>query len=372
MKVVIAPDSFKGSLSSTEVARAAAKAVADCFPSCSTVTVGAADGGEGTVRAMTAALGGDLIKVMVSDPLGRQVEAEYGKAGDTAVIETAAACGLVLLSPEERNPMDTSTFGVGEMILDALGRGCGRFIIGLGGSATNDGGTGMLSALGVRFLDSEGREIRGCGGSLGKIVDMDCSGIPESLSRCSFTVACDVDTPFCGPSGAAEVFAPQKGAGPEQVKILDMGMAGFAGLVKDKLGRDIAAIPGSGAAGGLGGAFSAFLGARLRSGVDMVLDAIGFDSLLEGADLVITGEGRADGQTPKGKTAAGILRRAGRAGIPTVLIAGEVENSEALESLGFRDIIRVTPEGMPLEVAMDPEVAAGNIYRALVDYFGRR
>lgn len=368
-RIVIASDSFKGSLSSEEVARAAAKAVRARFPSCEVAELSVADGGEGTSVALTQSLGGSFVSCSVHDPLGRPTGASYGIAGDTAIIEMAAASGLPLLSKEERNPLVTSTFGTGEMIADALFRGCRRFLVGIGGSATNDGGTGMLAALGVRFLDTDGAAIEPCGGSLAYIARIDLSAMLPALREASFTVACDVDTPFCGPEGASAVFAPQKGATEAQVAELEAGMASFAALVRSSLGVDIADMPGAGAAGGLGGAFHAFLGAMLCSGIDMVLDAAGFDSLLAGASLVITGEGKADSQTPKGKTATGILRRAKAAGVPALLIAGKVGSSPELLGMGFKDILQVTPEGMPLEEAMQPEVASDNIYNTLYSYF---
>ena len=336
-KIVVASDSFKGSLSSAQVAEAVEKAVLTSLPKAEVVKVNVADGGEGTVDAVTEALGGSMVYARVSDPLRRPVLAKYGVAGDLAIIEVAAACGLTLLKPEERNPRQTDTYGVGELILDAIHRGCNRFLIGLGGSATNDGGRGMLSVPG--FL--------------------------EAVAEKSFTVACDVDTPFVGPNGASRVFGPQKGASLDDVEILDLQLQEYAKEILERTGVDVSDMPGAGAAGGLGGAFASFMHAKLVPGVEMVLDAIRFTDFLLDADLVITGEGKSDFQTPKGKTPVGVLSRAKKAGIPVVLIAGKVETCEELESLGFHEIIQVTPAGMSLAEAMNPEIAAQNIRQAV-------
>lgn len=367
MKIVIASDSFKGSLTSLQVADAAACGVMDVLPGCDVVRVNVADGGEGTVSALVGGLGGEFMNLTVSDPLGRPVNVSYGvvEGGHTAVMEMSAASGLPLLGMDERNPMLTSTYGTGEMIAHALGRGCRKFLVGIGGSATNDAGTGMLSALGYRFLDRNGRQLRGCGASLGEICSVDSSGAVCGLDAAEFIVACDVDNPFCGMDGAAFVFAPQKGAGPDMVDELDRGMSRFAGTIKSFSGMDITSIPGAGAAGGLGGAFLAFLNAELVPGIEMVLDAIHFDSIIAGADIVITGEGRIDSQTAMGKAPSGILNRACRQGIPVIAIGGKVEYSGPVSSMGFASVVQVTPDGMPLEVAMSEEVAAANVRRAV-------
>ncbi|MGN0188175.1 MAG: glycerate kinase [Candidatus Cryptobacteroides sp.] len=364
-KIVIASDSFKGSLSSLQVAESAALGIVGVLPGCEIVKVGIADGGEGTVDAVVRGTGGRFIRKSVMNPLMRPVEAVYGilPDGETAVIEAAAASGLTLLDPSERNPLLTTTYGTGELIMDALSGGCRRFVIGIGGSATNDGGTGMLSALGFRFLDSCGNVLDGVGGNLGKIVSVDASEVPACVRDAVFTVACDVDTPFCGPVGAARVFAPQKGASPEMVEMLDEGMRSFACVIRDFLGTDVASCPGAGAAGGLGGAFKAFLGAELRSGVDMVLDAVGFDRLLEGADLVITGEGKIDSQTAKGKAPSGVLKRAAAKGIPVVAIGGLVVRDSVPD--GFAAVFQVTPQDMPLSEAMRQETASQNVSRTV-------
>lgn len=324
LRVVIASDSFKGSLTSAEVARSIVSGIRSVIPDCECIELSIADGGEGTVDALMAALGGSRVNCRVHDPLMREIRASYAVLGDghTAVIDTASASGLALLSNGERNPLKTSTFGTGEMIMDALHRGCSHFLVGLGGSATNDGGMGLFSALGYRFLDNAGRTLPGCGESLVNVADIDFSAVHPGLEAASFTVACDVDTPFCGPDGAAYVFSPQKGAGAEDVAMLDRGLANFADVIHQCLGRDIVNVPGSGAAGGLGGGFLAFSNAVLKSGIDMVLDAIGFDSIIDGADLVITGEGRIDSQTFRGKAPYGVMLRARARRIPVYAIGG--------------------------------------------------
>ncbi len=367
MKIVIASDSFKGSLSSSQVADAVSEGVRAIYPSAEIIKIKVADGGEGMTDAIIDNTEAELLTLRISDPLGRRINAVYGliNNGTTAVIESAAASGLMLLSPHERNPLLTSTFGTGEMIADALRRGCRRFMIGLGGSATNDGGIGMLTALGYKFMDSNGQVLAGNGYSLNEISSIDSSEAIPSLAESEFIVACDVDNPFFGPYGAAQVFAPQKGANAEMVNMLDKGLQCFAGIIHKYCGRDISAVPGTGAAGGLGGAMLAFLNARLVRGIDMILDAVDFDKLICGADLVISGEGKIDEQTARGKVPYGVLKRAQNQGIPVLAIAGKVENSNIVDSLGFSFIIQTSPEGMPTEIAMQPEIAKNNISSAV-------
>lgn len=336
-KIVIACDSYKGCLSSSEVARAAAEGVAEVYPDCEIVRLAVADGGEGTVDALVETLGGHLEWAEVSDPLGRPVKAVYGVAGDLAIIESAAACGLTLLSKEERNPLIATTKGLGELILAAIDNGSRRFLIGLGGSATNDGGMGMISA----------------------------DGFLERTRGLSFTVACDVDTPYIGAHGASRVFGPQKGASEEGVEILEERLRGYALKILKDTGIDVTDMEGAGAAGGLGGAFRAYLGAELKRGVDLVLDQIGFDSIIDGADLVITGEGCSDYQTLKGKTAAGVLERAKRKGIPVMLVSGAIRDGQMLRDGGFGVIAAASPQGMSLAEAMRPETAEHNIYETV-------
>lgn len=370
-KIVIASDSFKGSISSMEIAGIVAEAASEVFPECETVRLEMADGGEGTTDALCRALGGEMVKCEVHGPFREKVISEYAIVdvpgeGLTAVIEMSQASGLPLIPTGLRNPMLTTTFGTGELILDALGRGCRHFLIGIGGSATNDGGTGMLAALGWRFLDSDGKELPPVGASLEKIASVDSSGKNPALNGCTFITACDVDNPFCGPDGAAFVFGPQKGAGPEEVRLLDKGLESFASVIQESTGTNVKEIPGAGAAGGLGGALMAFLGSRLTPGAEMVLDVIGFDSLAEGADLVITGEGKMDGQTLKGKAPLCVLKHASKLGIPTIAIAGMISDPILLKDLGYKDIICINPPGLPTEEAMNPETARRNLHDTAV------
>lgn len=336
-KIVIACDSYKGCLSSSQVADAAAKGVTEVFPDCEITKLAVADGGEGTVEALVTTLGGHIEWTEVSDPLGRPVKAAYGITGDLAIIESAAACGLTLLTKEERNPLITTTKGLGELILAAIDKGCRRFLIGLGGSATNDGGMGMV----------------GVPGFLGKTRGVE------------FTVACDVDTPYIGKNGASRVFGPQKGASAQDVEVLEERLRGYALKIMEDTGIDVSNMAGAGAAGGLGGAFRAYLGAELKRGVDLVLDQIDFDSAIVGADLVITGEGCSDYQTLKGKTAAGVLERAKRKGIPVMLVSGAIRDGQMLRDGGFGIIAAASPKEMSLAEAMRPETAEHNIYETV-------
>ena len=365
-RIVVAADSFKGSLSSLEVAEAFACGFHRVFPHCKVEKVAVADGGEGTVEALVQTLGGERVSVMVHDPLMRPIEACYGivNGGRTAVIEMSAASGLPLLTAQERNPLNTTTYGTGEMIADAFGRGCREFLIGIGGSATNDAGVGMLRALGFRFLDAEGAELVGGGEILEHIYSINNSGALPSLRDAEFRVACDVTNPLYGPEGAAYVFAPQKGADEAMVERLDAGLKNFAEVVKQYNGEDMATLSGAGAAGGLGGGFKALLGAHLERGVDMVLEAIRFADIIKECDLVVTGEGRLDSQTMMGKTPSGVLQMAKSQGIPCVAIGGAIEKCKELEQSGFAVMLSVTPEDMPLVRAMRREVAMANVERA--------
>lgn len=369
-KIVIASDSFKGSLSSLEVAHAATAGIRRVFPDSEIICMETADGGEGTSATLTRTLKGTTVTATVSDPLGRKIKAEYGIADvegkKTAVMEMSQASGLTLLSASERNPLLTSTYGTGEMILDAIGRGCRRFLIGIGGSATNDGGTGMLEALGFRFMDTKGQKITGlCGANISMIASIDGSMVPHEVLESEFIIACDVETPFWGPEGAAAVFGPQKGATPDTVAILEEGMQNLGKVVMRDLGIDLSTVKGSGAAGGLGGAFHAFLNARLRSGIDIVLDAVGFDDAIRNADLIITGEGKIDSQTSRGKVISGITARAKKHGIPVIAIAGIVDMDEdSIKRSGLTAVCAIVPRPQnesDLEHAMRPEVALHNI-----------
>lgn len=369
MKIIAALDSFKGSLTSLEAGEACAAGIRSVLPSAEVRVVPVADGGEGTVEALTAALKGRFQECIVRGPLGEPVTAVYGISADarTAVMEMSQASGLTLVPKKERNPLRTSTYGTGEMIVDAFRRGCRHIIMGIGGSATVDGGTGMMSALGVRFLDAQGRGLEGCGGNLDRIMSIDARGLDEALYGCRFSVACDVSNPLTGENGAPRIFGPQKGASPSMVEELEKGMCNYARVLNTYAGRDVASLPGAGAAGGVGAAMTAFWGAGLFPGAELMLDTIGFDRIIEGADLIITGEGRLDGQTLMGKTPFGILRAAKKHNIPVIAVGGSVENRDALLVSGFTGVYTVTPEGMSIEEAMIPEVAKANVARACAE-----
>lgn len=338
MKILIASDSYKGTYSSLEVASALEEGFKAVDGNVEVRKLAVADGGEGTVDAIMAAKCGEWITCRVHDPLGRPIDSKYALCSDVAVVEVAQASGLPLLSREERNPMQTSSFGSGELIADALKRGCRKFIVGLGGSATNDCGMGLMSALGVKFLDKNGMALKPVGESLSKVDRLDLESMSVEAKESHFTVICDVDAPLYGPKGAAHTFAPQKGAGSDEVIALDEGLAHFGNLLEKTFSKEICSIPGAGAAGGIGAAFCAFLDSELKPGVDVVLDAVDFDRYLDWADLVITGEGMMDSQTPTGKTPAGILRRALSRNKTTVAVAGKVNHCESLDKMGFAKI----------------------------------
>jgi len=350
MKIVVASDSFKGSLSSREVG----KAVREAFPDDEVTVVPAADGGEGTVEA----LGGERVEKTVQDPLGRPVKAAYGWIGERrlAIIETAAASGLTLLTAEQRNPLTTSTYGTGELIRDALEKGAASILLGLGGSATHDAGTGLLEALGWQFPDEDGNPLKGCGGNLSRI-----RKIVKGTLPCPLLLACDVQTRL---PEAAEVFAPQKGADPDAVRILTEGTAHFAKL----LGEDAETVPGGGAAGGIAATLHVLTGARISRGADLVLEAAGFDAALDGADLVITGEGRIDAQTPLGKVPAAVSARSRRKGVPVLALCGTLVPCAEVERLGFQEILPITPEGTPLETALRKDFARERIRAVLTSF----
>lgn len=376
-KIVIASDSFKGCLSSKEVAACGERALHRLLPDCEVVQIPVADGGEGTVACLTSALGGEEVMASVHDPLGRIITAHYGwiATTQTAIIEMATASGLPLIRPEERNPWLTSTYGTGELIRDALQKGCRNFLIAIGGSATNDGGLGLLQALGYCFLDKQGQPLPGCGGSLSQIEQIDTSHIIPELQHCQFTVACDVTNPFYGEMGAAYVFAPQKGADPEMVEALDRGLRHFAQVIQQTQGLSIDNLPGAGAAGGLGGGLIAFLGATLKPGIEMVLDALRFDEQIKGADLIFTGEGKLDAQTCMGKTPIGILRRAEQQGIPVIALGGCVEESDTLVHQGFLAALPILPYPVSMAQAMESSFAKENLERTITQltriYFQR-
>lgn len=357
MKIILAPDSFKGNLSSTEVAAAIEKGIKRVLPGARCVKIPMADGGEGTVQSLLAACGGRLVSCEVKGPLGRRVQSCYGMLADnkTAVIEMATASGLGLVSDKSKNPLKTTTYGTGELICQALDDGAKEIIIGIGGSATNDGGVGMAQALGVAFRDGAGRVIRqnGSGAMLRKIEGIDMSGVHPRLARARIQVASDVDNPLCGRRGAAYVFAPQKGATPAMVKTLDANLRHLAKVVKRELGADVAAIPGAGAAGGLGAGLMVFAGAELKSGFGIVSQAASLEKRLRSADLVFTGEGRVDFQTAFGKTPAGVAKLAGKHGVPVIAIGGGLAD-DARENFaqGIDGLEPAVARAMPLREAL--------------------
>lgn len=355
MKIVIAPDSFKECLSAPEVGACLAEAVRAAVPGAEVVVVPVADGGEGTVRALVAATKGKLVKARVKGPLGEPLEAEFGLLADgsSAVIEMAAASGLGLIPPEKRNPLVTTTFGTGELIRKALDAGASRILVGIGGSATVDGGGGMAEALGVRLLDEKAKPIGAGGGALARLHSIDVCARDPRLEEADVQVACDVDNPLLGANGAARVYAPQKGATPEMVAQLEKNLEHFADVIASQLGMDVRNVPGAGAAGGLGAGLLAFLNARLRPGVEMVLEAAELPKHLEGADLVITGEGKLDGQSAFGKAPVGVARLAKRAGVPVIAIVGALgEGCEKVLEAGIDAYYSVIPAPMTLEEAM--------------------
>ena len=362
-RIILAFDSFKGCASSQEIAAAARQGITDCLAGCEVVTVPVADGGEGTAEAICASLPVERVSCRVHDPLMCLIEATYGITADgtTAVMEMAAASGLPLVPPEKRNPLLTTTWGTGEMIADALSRGCRRIVMGIGGSATNDAGTGLLAALGYRFLDDQGEELFPAGKNLERIDRIDESGANEALRETTFTIACDVNNPFYGTRGAAAIYAPQKGASPDDVAFLEKGMVHYARVIESSKHIDISTIPGAGAAGGLGGGMLPFLRAELHSGIDIVLEMLRFDEIIRGADLILTGEGKLDRQTGMGKALGGVLRHAKREQVPVIALGGCVEDCEVLNQMGFAGVFSIQPAPVSLQQAMDRAFALQNI-----------
>ena len=371
MKVAIAIDSFKGSLSSVAAGNAAAEGVKRVFPNAECMVRPLADGGEGTVDALVAGLGGELKRVTVTGPAGKPVNAKYGLLPDGVVVmEMAEAAGITLVSGEEKNPLFTTTYGVGEMILDAVKNGAKKFVIGIGGSATNDGGAGMLQALGFRLLDAEGHDIPRGGAALAKLARIEAKAKGEgeqwNVSSCSFRIACDVKNPLCGPNGASAVFGPQKGATPEMVRELDAALANFSRVTSSSSASrdssDASLHPGAGAAGGLGFGFKAFLGAELVPGVDLILSETHLEDFIRDADIVVTGEGRLDGQTVMGKAPIGVVRLAKRYGKRVLAFSGILgDGVEAVNDAGIDAYFPILRKLVSLEDALDVRNAAANL-----------
>jgi len=361
LRIVVAPDSYKGSLAALGVAQAMERGILRVFPDAEVCTIPMADGGEGTVDALLAATGGKRRLSEVSDPLGKRITAQWGVLGDgcTAVIEMAAASGLTLQAAEQRNPRITSTHGTGELMRAALDAGLRKIILGIGGSATNDGGAGMARALGARFLDTDGHELPDGGAALAGLQRIDLSLLDPRLRDTEITVACDVDNPLCGPRGASAVFGPQKGATPAMVAELDAALAHFAAVAQNATGRDIAEQAGAGAAGGLGAGLLFFTLAQLKPGVDIVLDAVGFSDLVKDADFVITGEGCTDFQTAFGKAPVGVARCAKQFGIPVFCLSGSLgQGADDALAHGIDALLSISERPMTLAESMG---AAGSL-----------
>lgn len=369
MKIVIAPDSYKESLTAMEVATAIENGFKQVLPDAQYIKLPMADGGEGTVQSLVDATGGSIFMTPVTAPLGEQVEGFYGLMGDgkTAIIEMAAASGLHLVAPELRNPMKTTTYGTGELIKAVLDQGVEHIIIGIGGSATNDGGLGMAQALGIKMLDAQGNDLGFGGGELAKLASIDISAIDPRLANTKLEIACDVDNPLCGPKGASHIFGPQKGATPTMVAELDANLAHYAEVMKTELGSDVKEMAGAGAAGGLGAALVGLLGATLRPGIEIVMDAVNLSDVLQDADLVITGEGRIDSQTIHGKTPIGVARTAKRFAVPVIGIAGCLSSDcDVVHQHGIDAVFSVVPRSVDLptalaEAAQNVEQTARNV-----------
>jgi len=367
-KIIVATDSFKGSLSAPEACGIIAEQAKLVFPQAEILQLPIADGGEGLVQVMLQNLDGQLRTLSVQDPLGRPIGAAYALLDScAAIIEMAAAAGLPLLQKNELDPMKTSTLGVGELILDAIRSGADPIFVGLGGSATVDGGVGAASVVGIRFLDQWGGAVNS-GGGLREIFRVDLSGLRELNYSGKMVFLTDVNNPLCGSNGAALVFGPQKGATAEQVAELDQGLEQMANLVERESGLQLRDLPGMGAAGGFALPFVGFMGAEIRGGIDFVLDLVKFDEKLVGTDLVITGEGRTDAQSAMGKAISALARRSRAVGVRVAVISGALgEGAEKMLELGVRDLVQATPDGQPLEEAMSH--AAENLAKAAYEYF---
>ncbi len=350
-KVVVIPDSFKGTLSSTEICRIAERIIKKIYPACEVVSVPVADGGEGTVACFSQVLEGKLIQTNVSGPYGEPIAASYLRSGKAAIIEMASAAGLPL-TEENPNPAVTTTFGVGQQILHAIEAGATQIILGLGGSATNDAGCGCAAALGVRFVNSIGEAFIPTGETLNQIISIDLAAAKKRLSGCTLSAMCDIDNPMHGVSGAAFVFAPQKGATPEMVEALDSNLIYLDRLIRAQFGKDVSSLPGSGAAGAFGAGFVAFLGGSLKPGIDTVLDLVDFEHLVQNADFILTGEGRIDSQSLRGKVVIGVAKRASAIRIPVLALVGDVgDDAYGAYDLGVTAIFSTNRKAIPFSEA---------------------
>jgi len=373
MKIVVAPDSFKGSLTAVEVSDAIAQGVREIFPEAEIVKIPMADGGDGTVQCLVNATGGKILREKVTGPLGDEVWASYGILGDkkTAVIEMAEASGLTLVPGNKRNPLITTTYGTGQLIKSALDRGCRKMIIGIGGSATNDGGAGMVQALGAKLLDKDGEEIGFGGGELKKLNRIDISNLDNRLSDTKVLVASDVNNPLCGPKGASRIYGPQKGATPELIKQLDKSLSHFAEIIKRDLNKDIKDIPGAGAAGGLGASLIAFLDAELRPGIEIIIEIVKLEQSIKDADLVITGEGKIDSQTVYGKTPIGVAKIAKKYNVPVIAVAAIIsDDADIVYQYGINTLIKISEP--PISLAEPKPKKVQLIKRCIKQFLERR
>ncbi len=368
-KLLCVPDSFKGTLSSAEICALVAAAAARVWPEAQTVRIPVADGGEGSIDALLTACGGAKVYAEAAGPFGEPIKSCYGRLDrNTAVLEAAAVAGLPMVAGRE-NPERTTTYGLGELMLRAVRDGCRRLIVCLGGSCTNDGGAGAAAAAGVIFRNAAGASFVPTGATLCEIAQYDDTALRQAFAGVDVTVMCDVDNPFCGPQGAAAVFAPQKGADPAMVKRLDAGLSHLAAVIRRQSGQDLTTLPGAGAAGGLGGGMAAFFGGRLQPGIDTVLDTVGFEALAAGADLVVTGEGRIDTQSLRGKVVLGVARRAKAAGVPAVALVGDIgDQIEAAYAEGLCGIFSINRIAAPYaeqkkRAASDLSLTAENLFR---------
>jgi glycerate kinase len=351
MKIVIAPDSFKGSLTAMEVSDAIEQGIREIFPEAKIVKIPMADGGDGTVQCLVNATGGKILREKVTGPLGNEVLASYGILGDkkTAVIEMAEASGLTLVPENKRNPLITTTYGTGQLIKSALGQGCRKMIIGIGGSATNDGGAGMVQALGAKLLDKDGEEIGFGGGELKKVFRIDTKCLDNRLSETKVLIASDVSNPLCGSQGASRIYGPQKGATPEVIEELDESLAYFAGIIKRDLNKDVKDMPGAGAAGGLGAGLIAFLDAELRPGIEIIIEIVKLEQAIQDADLVITGEGKIDSQTIYGKAPIGVAKIAKKYNVPVIAVAAIIgDDADIVHQYGIDTLLKISEPPMNL------------------------
>lgn len=374
MKIIVAPDSFKDSLSALKASRVIKKAILNILPNAEVVEIPVSDGGEGLLDILIRVLGGNKIKFIVKDPLNRDIEAELGILNDNkiAIIEIARASGLELLNASERNPMITSSFGAGQLIKHALDLGCQEIIIGIGGSATNDGGMGMIKALGAKFLDFNNTEVPDGGGSLNQIYKIDLSKLDARITKCKIVVACDVKSPMTGKLGASFVYGKQKGGTLDQLNILDENLRHYVQKIKEYTGVEIESIEGSGAAGGIGGGLLAFLNAELKSGIDLMIEVLKVDQYIKSADLVITGEGKIDSQTLNGKAVSGIASIAKKHKVPVIVLTGKIGcGIDEIYNHGVTSIFSIVNSPMTIEESIGKveyllQCAMENIMRLLI------